>query len=407
MREEITPDDEILPEGFPVTSGRPLWALASVWSEGVIARYWLMGMLGAETLEAHEYLDVITPGTCLIEIPDARRFVVKLESGRIQGPARVLQIEDLPDEVFGVVRPEPEASTLEDVGEDDLQTPDGQPEIEGGESSPQAEAEVGPADIPPVEDEILEQAMLEQDALRDAIMREEPVDAAPPGEDTVEPGPVEEETPGDSSADPIPTRTPFRAGEGGPVISGPHIQAPVTDDSPPAIGIHCFTGMVGATQLGDGEDLRIQAPATLLIEMPDGLRFVVKMARGHVFGPARVLEVEDIGDAAILSHARARSRAALHGIANGCLAAILAIQVIAILATRAPMPEQAPLAWTALSLMAAVGILLSIRSFRSVEIDDLPGSLGAIFRGVRGLLPGSERRTGASLREVPELPVLR
>jgi hypothetical protein len=395
-------EDRIVKDDFPVTSGVCLWVQPSVWSKGVIAKYWLMTMRDAETLDEDEFLDVVTPGTCLIEMSDMRRFVVKLENGRIQGPARVLQIEDLPDEVFEFVRANLVETEVEDCKEGNISLQDDKPENEIDSNS--LESDAAPRDPQAIEDEILAREMIETAAVTYENMRQDLADFSPFSEAEADPCLPEGAEVDDRSEDSMPPAPPSPKSDSGPSISGPHIKAPVTDDSPPAVGIHCVTGMAGATTLREGEDFRVQTPMTLLVETPDGLRFAVKMARGHVFGPARVLEIDDIADADILTHARALRRTALLEIANGCLSASLAGYAITFLATKAPMPEQAPLVWIALSLIASVGILLSIRTFRGVEIDNLPRSFGAILHAVKGVLPGVKPRSG---HEVPELPVHR
>lgn len=393
--DESNSEDTIVQDDFPVTSGACLSVQPSVWSKGVIAKYWLMSMRDAETLDEGEYLDVVSPGTCLIEMSDMRRFVVKIENGRIQGPARVLQIEDLPDDVFEVVRPNLAETEVENCKEEDISLPDEKPENEIDSNSQESDA--APQDPQAIEDEMLAREMIETAAMTYEIMRQDLADFSPFNEAEAEPCLPEEAEIDDRSEDSIPPAPPSRKGDSGPSISGAHIKAPVTDDSHPSVGIHCVTGMIDATALREGEDFRVQTPMTLLVETPDGLRFAVKMARGHVFGPARVLEIDDIADADILTHAGALRRTALIGIANGCLSASLAGYAITILATRTPMPEEAPLAWIFLSLIASAGILLSIRTFRGIDIDDLPASFGVLSRAARR--PGDER--------IPDLQVPR
>jgi len=74
---------------------------------GLIGLHGITGMAHAETLEHDEIIDVVEAGTCLVEDPDGSRWVIRIKSGKMQGPFRVLEIEDiLPEAIEAASEPE-------------------------------------------------------------------------------------------------------------------------------------------------------------------------------------------------------------------------------------------------------------------------------------------------------------
>jgi hypothetical protein len=86
--------DRASPTGL---SGDFIWTPVTAEGPAPVALHIDTEMALAETVEAGEFLEVITSGTCLVERPDGTRLLVKIAQGRIHGPARVLQIDDLSD----------------------------------------------------------------------------------------------------------------------------------------------------------------------------------------------------------------------------------------------------------------------------------------------------------------------
>lgn len=78
---------------------------------GLIGLHGVTGMAHAEILDADEILQVIEPGTCLVEDPDGSRWLIRISAGAMQGPLRVLQVEDVRSEAIEAAA-EPERRAL-------------------------------------------------------------------------------------------------------------------------------------------------------------------------------------------------------------------------------------------------------------------------------------------------------
>lgn len=74
---------------------------------GLIGLHGVTGMAHAETLEHDEIIDIVEAGTCLVEDPDGSRWVIRITSGKMRGPFRVLEIEDIrPEAIEAAAEPE-------------------------------------------------------------------------------------------------------------------------------------------------------------------------------------------------------------------------------------------------------------------------------------------------------------
>ncbi|WP_411839602.1 hypothetical protein [Paracoccus sp. ME4] len=51
-------------------------------------------MSEAIDVDAHEVIEILEPGYCLIEMPDRGRFIARMQSGSVTGPMRIMQIEE-------------------------------------------------------------------------------------------------------------------------------------------------------------------------------------------------------------------------------------------------------------------------------------------------------------------------
>lgn len=78
---------------------------------GAIGLHGVTGMAHAETLAADEVLEVVEAGTCLVEDPDGSRWLIRITSGKMQGPLKVLQVEDVREEAIEAAA-EPVRATL-------------------------------------------------------------------------------------------------------------------------------------------------------------------------------------------------------------------------------------------------------------------------------------------------------
>lgn len=78
---------------------------------GLIGLHGVTGMAHAETLADDEIIDIVEAGTCLVEDPDGSRWVIRITSGKMQGPFRVLEIEDIrPEAIEAAAEPERRAA---------------------------------------------------------------------------------------------------------------------------------------------------------------------------------------------------------------------------------------------------------------------------------------------------------
>lgn len=67
---------------------------------GLIGLHGVTGMAHAETLEHDEIIDIVEAGTCLVEDPNGSRWLIRISSGTMRGPLRVLEVEDVRQEVI-------------------------------------------------------------------------------------------------------------------------------------------------------------------------------------------------------------------------------------------------------------------------------------------------------------------
>lgn len=58
------------------------------------ARLAALDMTDALVLSGVDVVEVEAPGHCLIELPDGFRYLLRMKSGRIAGPARLLEVDD-------------------------------------------------------------------------------------------------------------------------------------------------------------------------------------------------------------------------------------------------------------------------------------------------------------------------
>lgn len=64
-------------------------------SPGIIGQMAIAGMVYGIDIAEGETIDIIHPGTCVIETPEGRRLVAHIAAGTITGPARVVEVEDI------------------------------------------------------------------------------------------------------------------------------------------------------------------------------------------------------------------------------------------------------------------------------------------------------------------------
>ena len=152
-----------------------------------------------------------------------------------------------------------------------------------------------------------------------------------------------------------------------PKITGDFRAVTIRKDTPGVVGQMAIAGMTYGLDVAAGDSIDVVSAGTCVIEMPDGTRVVAHFDSGTIFGPVRVVQVEDISRSSIEDELERQAQhlaRAMHILKHHALQGINLGRAIM---------HRIPLAIDMVRVNAVLGVFLCI------------AGVGVLFRGVARL----------------------